>query len=156
MSRLGQPRRVSTQSLAIGGGRDFPADAAARARWISGVTAETGASPARAEALLDRYGTTARLILAHEAERQAKPLAGPFEYTLAEIDWLARNERVVHLTDIVMRRTALAITGRLSRSNLEQIADAAAAALTWDAGRREKELEATSKELTERHRFCFE
>ncbi|TIM60916.1 MAG: glycerol-3-phosphate dehydrogenase, partial [Mesorhizobium sp.] len=151
-----QPRRISTQSLAIGGGRDFPADAAAHASWISAITAETGASPARAEKLLDRYGTTARLILAHEAEQQTESLAGASDYTLAEIDWLARNENVAHLVDIVMRRTALAITGRLSRGNLEQIADAAAAALGWDAGQREKELEATSKELTERHRFWFE
>ncbi|OBQ92528.1 glycerol-3-phosphate dehydrogenase/oxidase [Mesorhizobium sp. WSM3864] len=156
LSRLGQPRRISTQSLAIGGGRDFPADAAAHASWISAITAETGASPARAEKLLDRYGTTARLILAHEAEQQTESLAGASDYTLAEIDWLARNENVAHLVDIVMRRTALAITGRLSRGNLEQIADAAAAALGWDAGQREKELEATSKELTERHRFWFE
>jgi glycerol-3-phosphate dehydrogenase len=120
------------------------------------VTAETGTSPARAEVLLDRYGTTAHVILAHEAERQAEPLVGSLEYTQAEIDWLARNERVVHLADIVMRRTALAITGRLNRSNLEQIADIAAAALMWNAERRQKELEATSKELIERHRFRFE
>jgi len=156
LSRLGQPRRVRTQNLAIGGGRDFPADAAARARWISAVTAETGTSPARAEVLLDRYGTTAHVILAHEAKRQAGPLAGSLEYTQAEIDWLARNERVVHLSDIVMRRTALAITGRLNRSNLEQIADIAAAALMWNAERRQREVEATSKELIERHRFRFE
>ncbi|RUU02430.1 glycerol-3-phosphate dehydrogenase/oxidase [Mesorhizobium sp. USDA-HM6] len=156
LARLGRSRRVSTRSLAIGGGRDFPADAAARSRWISAVTAETGASPARAEILLDRYGTTAQAILAHEAGRRAEPLADAFDYTLAEIDWLARNARVVHLADIVMRRTVLAITGRLSRRDLEQIADTAATALAWNAERREKELEATSKELMERHRFCFE
>lgn len=156
LARLGRSRRVSTQSLAIGGGRDFPTDAAARAHWISTVTAETGASPARAEALLDRYGTTARAILAHEAGRQAEPLADAPDYTLAEIDWLVRNENVVRLADIVMRRTALAITGRLSRVSLEQIADTVATALAWSAGRREEELEATSRELTERHRFCFD
>jgi glycerol-3-phosphate dehydrogenase len=153
LARLGRSRRVSTQGLAIGGGRDFPADAAARENWLSAVTAETGASPARAEILLGRYGTTARAVLAHEAGRQAEPLADAPDYTLAEIDWLARNERVVHLADIVMRRTALAITGRLSRRALEQIADIVAAALGWDAGRREKELEATSKELAQRHRL---
>ena len=153
LARLGRSRRVSTQGLAIGGGRDFPADATARENWLSAVTAETGASSARAEILLDRYGTTARAVLAHEAGRQAEPLADAPDYTLAEIDWLARNERVVHLADIVMRRTALAITGRLSRRALEQIADIVTAALGWDAGRREKELEATAKELAQRHRL---
>ena len=59
-------------------------------------------------------------------------LADTPDYTLAEIDWLARNESVVHLADIVMRRTVLAITGRLSRRALDQIADIVAAARAAD------------------------
>ncbi|RWK24706.1 MAG: hypothetical protein E5X49_07660 [Mesorhizobium sp.] len=52
-------------------------------------------------------------------DSNAEPLADASDHTLAEIDWLARNERVVHLPDIVMRRTVLAITGRLSQRDLE-------------------------------------
>jgi len=153
LNRLGASRRVSTRELPIGGGRDFPGDAVSRSRWIAEAARETGASAARAGTLLDRYGTTARAILAHEARGPAGRLADAPDYTLAEIDWLVRNERVIHLADIVMRRTALAVTGRLGRRDLERIADIAAAALGWEAARRADEVEATCEELAERHRL---
>jgi glycerol-3-phosphate dehydrogenase len=153
LGRLGASRRVSTQSLPIGGGRDFPKDAESRKGWIERVARETEASADRAAVLLDRYGTTAHAILAHEAGRPAQPLADAPDHTLAEIDWLARNEQVFHLADIVMRRTALAITGRLSLRDLERITDVVAGALGWSATRRADEIEATRKELMERHRL---
>src|SRR5690606_30637871 len=65
LSRLGRQRKTSTRMLPIGGGRGFPADAAARHAWISGRAAKSGLPAARVEALLDRYGTTADAILAH-------------------------------------------------------------------------------------------
>lgn len=153
LARLGQVRRVSTRELPIGGGRSFPADAAARSRWIKEAAQKTGGSPARAATLLDRYGTTARAILAYEMAHPAPPLSDAPDYTLAELDWIARNESVVHLEDLVMRRTALAITGRLSRRDLERIADVAAAALGWEPAQRQTELEATQAKLAERHRL---
>lgn len=153
LARVGQARRVSTRELPIGGGRSFPADAAARSRWIKEAAQKTGGSPARAATLLDRYGTTARAILAYEMAHPAPPLSDAPDYTLAELDWIARNESVVHLEDLVMRRTALAITGRLSRRDLEKIADVAAAALGWEPARRDAELEATETKLAERHRL---
>jgi glycerol-3-phosphate dehydrogenase len=152
LARLGQPRLRNTRELPIGGGRAFPADPAARARWIEDAAGETSAAPDRAATLLDRYGTTARALLAHEAANPAPSLADAPDYTLAEMDWIVRNENVVHLEDLVMRRTALAITGRLSRRDLESIADMAAAALGWVPARREAELATTLTNLIERHR----
>lgn len=153
LNRLGQSRRISTRQLPIGGGRDFPTDASARTRWITDAARSTGLSAARAETLLDRYGTRAASILAHEAAHPAATLADAADYTLAEIDWLVRNERVVHLADIVMRRTALAVTGRLSRRDLEAIAEVAAAVLGWSASQRQSEIERTASELASRHRL---
>jgi glycerol-3-phosphate dehydrogenase len=153
LGRLGASRRVSTQRLPIGGGRDFPKDAESRKGWVERVARETEASADRAAVLLDRYGTTARAILAHEAQRPAEVLADAPDHTLAEIDWLARNEQVFHLADIVMRRTALAITGRLSLRDLERITDVVAGALGWSATRRADEIETTRKELVGRHRL---
>ncbi|MCB1470562.1 MAG: glycerol-3-phosphate dehydrogenase/oxidase [Rhizobiaceae bacterium] len=153
LKRVGRERRVSTQELPIGGGRDCPSDEAARARWIGEVVDETGLPPARVRELLDRYGTTARAILAHEAAQTAETLSDAPDFTRSEIDWIVRNERVVHLEDVVMRRTALAVTGRLSRRDLEAIADIAAHALGWDAQRKNAELAAAHATLTERHRL---
>lgn len=149
LARLGTPRRQSTRGLPIGGGRGFPADPAA---WAAEAARGTGARPERAAELLARYGTTARAILAAEGAAP-QPLAGAPDHSRQELDWLARNESVVHLDDLVMRRTALAITGRLTAAGLAEAAGVAAAALGWDPARREQELRQTRALLTGRHRL---
>ncbi|MCP8893903.1 glycerol-3-phosphate dehydrogenase/oxidase [Shinella daejeonensis] len=147
LSRLGRSRKVSTQMLPIGGGRGFPVDAASRRRWISERVAGSGLSAARIEALLARYGTTADAILAHIGHGEDAPLAHVEGYTRGEIDWIARHEMVGHLSDIVMRRTTLAIEGRLTLAGLAEIAAVAAVALGWDEGRREAEVATLAEQL---------
>lgn len=148
LSRLGRNRAVSTQMLPIGGGRGFPGEAAERRAWISGRAAKSGLPEARVEALLARYGTTADAVLAHIKETGDVPLAHVEGYGRGEIDWIARNEMIEHLADIVMRRTTLAIEGRLTTEGLDEIAAIAAAALGWDEGRRADELAQVARHLT--------
>lgn len=148
LARLGRERKVSTRDLPIGGGRDFPKD---REAWSRALAAETGLSVSRVETLLARYGATARALAMAEATGPAGPLPDAPEYTTAEIDRIARSERVTHLADIVMRRTTLAITGALTPGNLAAIAEIAARALGWDEARREAEIAATRAELNTRH-----
>lgn len=147
LSRLGRSRKVSTQMLPIGGGGGFPVDAASRRRWISERVAGSGLSAARIEALLARYGTTADAILTHIGHGEDAPLAHVEGYTRGEIDWIARHEMVGHLSDIVMRRTTLAIEGRLTLAGLAEIAAVAAVALGWDEGRREAEVATLAEQL---------
>jgi glycerol-3-phosphate dehydrogenase len=156
LSRLGKARCVSTRDLPIGGGRGFPTDEAERERWIGQAARQTGVGVDRARVLLDRYGSTARLVLEHEAEFGSKPLADAPDYTIAEVDWIARNECVVQLEDVVIRRTALAVTGKLSGRDLERIAEVAGAALGWSDERRAAELRSARERLTERHRVRLE
>lgn len=152
LSRLSRPRRVSTRALAIGGGKGFPSPAE-RDRWIAEVARETGQSGARVAELLARYGSTARQILGHQSHWGAARLEDAAGYGLTEIDWLARNEQVVHLADLVMRRSTLAITGSLSLRDLERIATVAAEALGWDDARRAEEIAATAGHLVSVHRM---
>ena len=63
-------------------------------------------------------------------------------YSLSEIDYIARNEFVEHLADIVMRRTTLAISGALTTNDLQQIANVAGRALGWSPQRTSAEIEA--------------
>lgn len=148
LARLGQTRRGDTRLAPIGGGRDYPADAGV---WAVAEAQRTGATPARAADLLARYGTTAAQILT--AEGASPQMLADADYSLPELDWLIRHEQVVTLSDLVMRRSALAVTGRLSRRDLETAADLCATALNWDAPRRAAELEATQAMLLTRHRL---
>lgn len=152
LARLGAQRRVSTRALPIGGGRGYPQGDAARRRWIAAVQAETGCTAGRAAQMLARYGTTARAILAAEGAAPV-PLADAPEVSVQELDWILRHERVVHLDDLVIRRTALAITGRLTLGDLATACDLAARALGWDRARAAAEMQATCERLERVHRL---
>jgi glycerol-3-phosphate dehydrogenase len=151
LARLDRPRRISTQGLPIGGGRDYPADPAG---WAAAVAARTGSNPPRLMQLLPRYGSRAADLAAFEDGR-AVPLPDAPDVTEAEIGWILRHERVVHLSDLVLRRSDLAVTGRLTSVALQRMADLAAGALGWDAARRDAELADTRAQLENRHRYRF-
>ncbi len=154
LSRLQRPRRQSTQQLAIGGGRQFPVDAAQRRAWIEGAVHKSGIDIRRADTLLSRYGTTASAILDHAAtspHRDSERLSNADHYSLLEIDWIARKEFVVHLSDIVLRRTTIAIEGALTMAGLEDMAKVAAAALGWDLARAEAEIDDVRTTLRDFH-----
>lgn len=152
LSRLARARKVSTRNLPIGGGRDYPMSTQARHQWLADAAAKTGLDTARLDQLLSRYGTTA-LELAGDGGQgmDAERLPGSSDTSLAEIDAIARREAVQHLSDIVMRRTTLAIGGTLTRGDLEAIAEVAGHALGWDEARRVREIEQTITELTKRN-----
>ncbi len=150
LARLGAGRSVSTRDLPIGGGRDFP-KGAARAVWVARVAAATGQPAQRIEGWLDRYGTRAEAIAA-QVTADDRTLPGTDDMTQGEIDWIVRHEAVVHLQDLVLRRTQLAIAGRLSAATLAAMAQVTGAALGWDDRRLATELAQTTALLQDRHR----
>jgi glycerol-3-phosphate dehydrogenase len=150
LARLQRSRKVSTQSMPIGGGRDFPANAAARANWLAEAQQATGAGEGRLDQLLSRYGTTATRI-AKWAPNDEGRLPDSDGYGKAEIDYIVRNEFVEHLADIVMRRSTLAIGGSLTSHDLQEIAAIAGRALAWSTARLAREVEAAVVELEGRN-----
>ncbi|MFS8053086.1 glycerol-3-phosphate dehydrogenase/oxidase [Rhizobium sp. BR 317] len=152
LSRFKRTRRVSTQQLAIGGGKDFPANPGARKEWVRTVAARTGIDPKRVGALLARYGTTASAILEHgSAYSDAERLPGASHYSFLEIDWIARRELVVHLSDIVFRRTTLAIEGALTMEGLRAVGTIAAGAFGWSGQRLQAEIDDVVNSLAKFH-----
>nr|WP_258609803.1 glycerol-3-phosphate dehydrogenase/oxidase [Mesorhizobium sp. AR10] len=150
LERLQRSRKVTTQSMPIGGGKDFPVDAVARASWLARAGAETGASEGRLDQLLSRYGTRAMQIAKHGSNGEGH-LPDSDSYGKSEIDYIVRNEFVEHLTDIVMRRSTLAIGGSLTSRNLQEIAAIAGRALDWSTARIAQEVEAAVDELEGRN-----
>lgn len=148
---LDRPRRQSTEQLPIGGGAALPADAAARDAFVARLQADTGCERRRALDLLARYGTQALPLAQAFAAAGDLPLQHAPDHSIAEIRHLCRATGVVHLADLVIRRTLLAISGRLSAPLLAELADIACEALGWDAARRGRELDACSALLRERH-----
>ena len=150
LGRLQRSRKLSTRSMPIGGGRDFPADAAARADWLAEAQQATGAEQGRLDQLLSRYGTRAAQIVKWGANDEGH-LPDSDGYGKAEFDYIARNEFVEHLADIVMRRSTLAIGGSLTSRDLQEIAAIAGRRLDWSTERLAREVEAAVVELEGRN-----
>ncbi len=152
LKRLGRNRSVSTRAMPIGGGRNFPVDAAQRSKWLTEASAASGLAPQRIETLLSRYGTRALQVALHESGwNNTERLPDSHDYSLAEIDYIVRNEFVEHLQDVVMRRTTLAVTGSLTSRDLQAIAAVTGLANGWDAQVVEEELEAAAAQLKVRN-----
>ncbi|MER8572094.1 glycerol-3-phosphate dehydrogenase/oxidase [Mesorhizobium sp. M1409] len=150
LDRLQCSRKVTTQAMPIGGGRDFPPDALARIDWLARARSETGIEERRLDQLLSRYGTRATQIAKHGSDDEGR-LPDSESYSRSEIDYIVRDEFVEHLADIVMRRSTLAIAGSLTGRDLREIASIAARALDWSAGRIAQEIEAAVVELEGRN-----
>lgn len=149
---LHQPRYWSTDGMVIGGGRGFPKRASRRAEWVAQNLPQL--DTAHGTRLLERYGTRAKDVAAYLALGPDAPLAGG-ALTVREVEYMARHEYVVHVADVVLRRTNLAFVGGLRGAHLEQIADALGGALGWDATRFREEADASAQILRDAHLVDF-
>ncbi|ASD23841.1 FAD-dependent oxidoreductase [Cryobacterium sp. LW097] len=149
LTLLGVPRTVSTEGLAIGGGKGYPATPAAHTVWLAANGDEVGRP--RAQALLTRYGTRAGAIIDFLTEAPDAPLSHNPLYTRREIEYLAREESVTHLIDLLLRRTSLAFVGGLTVVLLDELAGVLAPVLGWDAATSADEVAQASRELREVH-----
>jgi glycerol-3-phosphate dehydrogenase len=154
LALLGRGRTRSTAGLAIGGGAGYPVTDDARSVWTAIHGDEIGRT--RAEELLERYGTRAEAFITSIEGEHDEALAHHPGYSRQEIAWLARTERVVHLVDLVLRRSSIAFTGAVTAPLLDELAEIAGAELGWSAEERAAEVAATRKLLAERHGVALE
>lgn len=150
LQRLGRARRDSTESLPIGGGRDYPFEAAQH--WIVNAANQTGLSEDRMAVLFERYGTRAKEIARTLGQGGDEPLQCAPTYLRGEIAYLAQHEKVLHLDDLGLRRTALGMQGRLSQPLIEELAKVAGVALGWSEAQQHEEVQRTLAVLADRHR----
>lgn len=142
---LGVPRRVVTVERRIGGGVDFPADAAGLTAYVGEIASAAGVSRRRAEHAVDHYGTGAGGILAFCATMPDRAIPGTC-YSEAELRYLIRHEFARTHADLLQRRTSLAITGALSSTAIEHATAILADELAWP-GERAAEEEAQFRAL---------
>ncbi len=143
LSLLGKARSVSTVELPIGGGRDYPKNDNERAAFV-GKIGTNGAG------LLERYGTKALAVHDFVSMSQNKPLTSLPSYSTGEITYICTYENVRRLADLLLRRTAITMEGRLTPEVIQETARIAATALGWDKKRVVAEIEHANAELARR------
>jgi glycerol-3-phosphate dehydrogenase len=141
-------RSVDTADLAIGGGKDYPRSEADRATWVAQHL--DGLDAATVDGLLERYGTHASRVIEHLGD-DATPLDSDPRFLRGEIAYIAGHEHVVHLADVVFRRTDAAMIGTVTTELLDELSAVLGEELGWDATRRAEEIAATTASLASDH-----
>ncbi|MFN8434119.1 MAG: glycerol-3-phosphate dehydrogenase/oxidase [Anaerolineales bacterium] len=149
---LGIKRNKGTQELPVGGGRNYPRTSEERTKYINGLAAWTGLSHERLEILFERYGTRIETIAEFMKVAADVPLNSLPTYSKRELLFLIQHEKAEHLDDLLLRRTMLAMLGKLTRDAVIECAMLMADALNWNLDRRNAEAERALRVLADRHR----
>lgn len=151
LDRINQPRMASTRTTPIGGGENFPVGKEARYIWVESVAKESQLTFQQSEILLMRYGTRGRDIARYLLKGEDWPLGTVPQYSRREILYLAKNEAVVHLEDMILRRTMIGILGQTTIDVLDEIAEIIGNSLGWDQNQRKEEVQRTRDILADKH-----
>jgi glycerol-3-phosphate dehydrogenase len=151
LNRLGQNRKVSTENLAFGGGIQYPTSEMDRQAWLHTLNLKSGFDVDRLEVLFKRYGTRAMEFVDHLIEHGDSSLRGHWNYSREEIEFMALHEKILHLEDLILRRTDVAKMGELNSALLEEFAAILGAQLDWSERECKQEVERTLRVLEERH-----
>jgi glycerol-3-phosphate dehydrogenase len=149
---LGLSRRKQTRDLPIGGGRGYSRSPEELKRQMQSVSAWTGLSLERIQGLYQRYGTRADAVADYIQRGQDVPLNSLVRYSQREIAFLGRYEKVIHLEDLVLRRTMLAMLGLLTRTGIDELAEVLGNALDWEQEQKKDETRRTLSILADKHR----
>jgi glycerol-3-phosphate dehydrogenase len=148
---LGKTRQKSTESLPIGGGRAYPRTDEELKRRIESLTAWTGLPAEHMSKLFMRYGTRLEAMADYMRRAPDQPLKTLADTTQREIAFVVLNEKVVHLDDLLLRRSMLAMLGMLTRESVEELAEVTGELLGWDAEQKQIEVTRVLAILADRH-----
>jgi glycerol-3-phosphate dehydrogenase len=73
------------------------------------------------------------------------------DYTLREIVFLVQHEKICHLDDFLLRRSTLAMLGRVTPEVVEELARVLGNALGWTEEQRQAEVRRTLSILADKH-----
>ena len=148
---LGKKRQKHTRDLPIGGGRGYSSDPDEQKRQVDGLAAWTGLDRDQLGVLYKRYGSRAETIASFIKRAEDEPLKSIDEFTHREIAFLALHEKIQHLDDLLLRRTMLAMLGRLTRERVEELAHVLGESLGWSDTEKTAEVTRTFRLLEDRH-----
>ena len=152
---LGLPRKASTHNLPIGGGRDYPHDEENIKKWLGDLQARTGLPRGQVETLFRRYGTRARQVCEFILAGQDTPLVAYPNFSCREIQYLVQVEKIIHLDDLLLRRTFLAYLGELNLPLIKEMADVVGSELGWNDLQKKAEIERSLAILADKHGVEF-
>jgi glycerol-3-phosphate dehydrogenase len=151
LEKLKRTRKSGTEDLPIGGGKDYPRGETEQTKWIQTLSQETKLPAETVRRLFERYGTRAADFAAFISAAPDTVIREKPTYTQREIMFIAQNEDVIHLDDLILRRSLLGMLGYVDGNTLEKLGAAVGLALGWTDEQTQREVERTMRILQEQH-----
>lgn len=148
---IGQSRKKSTEELHIGGGVNYPQTAQAVGEYLESLRDKYQIDAKVIDMLFERYGSVIEKILDHLGEQKVRMIDADRMITENEIAFLARSEKVIHLDDLLLRRTSIGWLGHVNETNLPIIASVAGKSLGWNQAKITQEIERTKSIFLSQH-----
>jgi glycerol-3-phosphate dehydrogenase len=101
--------------------------------------------------LFERYGTRAETIATYMNGGTDFIVKGLPDFSLREIVFLVQHEKVCHLDDLLLRRSMLAMLGRVTLEMTEELARVIGNTLGWNEEKKAAEVRRTLAILADRH-----
>jgi glycerol-3-phosphate dehydrogenase len=155
LDRLRIARKVSTNDLPIGGGHDYPIGTRERDAYFGKLIAAYSIDRDRLLQLFDVYGTSVGGLLQEYGLELSTMLQMIPEMSVAEIRHILLEEDVIHLDDLILRRTMLGKLGRITPESLQEISRICAEVLGWSAEKTSSEVDRFVDLLKRNHKMDF-
>ncbi len=143
LSLLKLKRKKNTESIGIGGGKDYPKTEADKASTIDYVAEKAGLPKEDVAILFDRYGTRCLPVARAVAAEGNKALKSLPNWKVGEVYFLIEQEMPLHMEDLLLRRSTLGWLGQVNKDVLEEMADLFAEKFNWNSAEKKKEIDRT-------------
>lgn len=140
LEEFGSKRSGNLDGVSYAGAENFPTSEKEKAEVVRKTAQAIGTSEEYAEELFGRYGTEALTLADEKSAELNTPLETLSGYTVGEIEYIAENECIEHLTDLTRRRSVIALLGNNSENILEELVRVTGKILDWDSERQKKEI----------------
>jgi glycerol-3-phosphate dehydrogenase len=148
---LNRQRQTSTAQLAFGGGKNYPQEPFAETQQAADLAQQSQLPLFRLQSLFERYGTRVAAVVDYLMAGDEQDSAHCFDYTRREFAFLAENEKVVHIDDILIHRSMLALLGYVDLEALRFIGEAIQPVLGWSDEQLADEIQYTREVLSSQH-----
>jgi glycerol-3-phosphate dehydrogenase len=132
LSDLGNNRQVHTERMPIGGGENYPTNAADRDYWLQQLQHKTELPLDHLQLLFERYGTNAAPIADFISAANDTPLKTLPDYSQREIIYLTQHEKIQRTSDFLLRRSLVGMLGYTTHEVIAEVAALIGKTLGWD------------------------
>jgi glycerol-3-phosphate dehydrogenase len=155
LGRLGNERKVSTEDLSIGGSIGYPSNEFEKERYINQLHETFHIEHDRLLQLFEVYGTKTEVLLKEQGVLVSEPLKSIPEISVGEIKYIVINEDVIHIDDLILRRTMLGKLGKITPDSLRELSQICSETLSWSKQKTREEIDRFTYLLRHRHKMNY-